>query len=105
MHCQKVRRIFHYYVPNRLLSPEKFAHHAILLVFPIKDEKGFLSDCPLLYQISLQGKRYQDVLNTNKNMSEAHGDSVDQGFSLCNENLIENQDLHSPIENDETPDT
>ena len=73
--------------------------------FPIKDEKGFLSSCPLLFQINLQEKGDQVVLNTNKKKSEPYGDSVDQVFSQFNENLTKNQDPHSPTENDETPDT
>ena len=33
---------------------------------------------------------------------EPHGDLVDQAFAQFNENLINNQDPHSQIENDET---
>ena len=34
---------------------------------------------------------------------EAYGDLIDQAFLQLNENLINNQDPHSQIENDETP--
>ena len=54
MCCRKVRRILRYHVPNKLLSPEKFAHHVMLLFFPFRDEKQLLSGCPPLYQNKLQ---------------------------------------------------
>ena len=38
----------------------------------------------------------------NKIKFEPYGDLVDQAFSQFNENLINNQDPHSQIENDET---
>ena len=31
MRCRKVRRILRCHMPNKLLSPEKFAHHVLLL--------------------------------------------------------------------------
>ena len=34
---------------------------------------------------------------------EQYGDLIDQGFLQFNENLINNQDPHSKIENGETP--
>ena len=34
----KVRRILWYYVPSKRLSPEKFAHHVMVLFFPLRDE-------------------------------------------------------------------
>ena len=52
--CQKVRQILRYHMPNKLLSPEKFAHYAMLLFFWFRDEKQLLSDCPPLYQDKLQ---------------------------------------------------
>ena len=54
-------------MPNKQIrSPEKFAHHVMLLFFP-------------------------------------YGDLLDQAFSQFNEKSISNQDPHSQIENDETP--
>ena len=38
MPCRKVRQILRCHVPNKLLSPEKFAHHVMLLFFPFSDE-------------------------------------------------------------------
>ena len=52
--CRKVRQILRYHMPNKLLSPEKFAHYAMLLFFRFRDEKQLLSDCPPLYQDKLQ---------------------------------------------------
>ena len=45
MQCFKVRRILRYHVPNKILLPEKFAHHVLLLFYPFRDEKE-------LYQVS-----------------------------------------------------
>ena len=103
MCCRKVRRILRYHVPNKLLSPEKFAHHVMLLFFPFRDEKQLLSGCPPLYQNKLQEQGVQDFVNRNKIKFEPYGDLVDQAFSQFNENSINNQDPHSQIENDETP--
>ena len=49
MRCQKVRRILICHVSDKLLSPEKFAHHVMLLFFPFRDEKQLLSGCSPLY--------------------------------------------------------
>ena len=101
--CQKVRQILRYHTPNKLLSPEKFAHHVILLFFPFRDAKQLLSGCLPLYQNKLQEQGVQDVVNSNKIKFEPYGDLVDQVFSQFNENSINNQDPHSQIENYETP--
>ena len=36
MRCRKVRRILRYQVPNKLLCPEKFAHHVLLLFYSFR---------------------------------------------------------------------
>ena len=43
----------------------------------------------------------QDVVNINKMKFESYDNLVDQVFSQFNENLINNQDPQSQIENDE----
>ena len=40
MGCRKGRRILRYHVPNKLLSPEKFAHHVLLLFYPFRIKKN-----------------------------------------------------------------
>ena len=62
-----------------------------------------LSSFAPFYQNKLQEEGVQDVVNINKIRFEPYGDLVDQAFSQFNENLINNQDPHSQIENDETP--
>ena len=100
--CCKVRRILRYHVPNKLLSPEKFAHHVLVLFFPFGDEKKFLlSGFAPIYQNKLQKERVQDVVSINKRKFKPYGDLVDQAFLNFNENFISNQDTHSQIENDE----
>ena len=100
----KVRKFLQYHVPNKLLSPEKFAHHVLLLFYPFRDEKELLSGFPPLYQNKLQEQGVRDVVNTNKiKFVEPHGDFVDQAYSEFNETLINNQDPQSQTENDETP--
>ena len=103
MRCRKVKRILRYHVPNKLLSPKKIAHHVLLLFYPFRDEKVFLPDFLPLYQNKLQEEGVQDVVDINKIKFEPYGDLIDQTCSQFNENLINNQDLHSQIENDETP--
>ena len=100
----KVRTVLQYHVPNKLLSPEKFAHHVLLLFYPFRDEKELLSGFPPLYQNKLQEQGVRDVVNTNKiKFVEPHGDFVDQAYSEFNETLINNQDPQSQTVNDETP--
>ena len=98
MRCRKVRRNLRYHVPNKLLSPETFAHHVMLLFFPFRDEKQLLSSYPLIYQNKLQDQGVQDFVNRNKIKFEPYNDLVDQAFSQFNENSINNQDPHSQIE-------
>ena len=38
MQCRKVKQICQYYVPNKLLSPEKFAYHLLLLFYMFRGE-------------------------------------------------------------------
>ena len=90
-------------MPNKLLSTEKFAHHAMLLFFQFRDEKQLLSCCPPLFQNKLQEKGVQDVVNRNKIKLEPYGDLVDLAFFQFNENSVNNQDPHNQIKNDETP--
>ena len=103
MRCQKVRRILRYHVPKKLLSPEKFPHHVMLLFFPFRDEKQLLSGCPPLYQNKLQEQGVPDVVNRSKIKFEPYDGLVYQAFSQCNENSINNHDPHRQTENDETP--
>ena len=103
MRCRKVRRILQYRVSNKILHPEKFAHHVLLLFYPFRDEKDLLSDLPPLYQNKLQKQGVQDIVNINKIKFEPYGDLVDEVYSRFSETLINNQDPHSQIENDEVP--
>ena len=88
---------------NQLLSPEKFAHHVLLLFYPFRDEKDLLSSFPPMFQNKLQKEQFQDVINIKKIKFEPYGDLVDQAFVKFNENLISNQDPHGKIQNDEKP--
>ena len=89
-------------MPNKLLSPEKFAHHVMLLFSLFRDEKQLLSGCPPLYQNKLQEQGVQDVVNRNKIKFEPHGGLIDQAFSQFNENSTNNKDPHSQIQNNQT---
>ena len=103
MRCRKVRRILRYHVPNKILYPEKFAHHVLLLFYPFRDEKELLSGLPPLYQNKLQEQGAQDIVNINKIKFEPYCALVDEVNSRLSETLINNQDTHSQIENDELP--
>ena len=85
------------------LSPETYAHHVMLLFFPFRYQKQLLLGSLPLYQNKLQEQGVQDVVNRSKIKFEPYGDLVDQAFSQFNENLINNRDPHSQIQNDETP--
>ena len=78
----------------------------MLLFFLLKDKKKPLLSCyPPLYpkKKKLQEQGVQDVVNRNKTKFEPNGDLIDQAFSQCNENSINNQDPHSQTENGEKP--
>ena len=36
----KITRIIRHYLPNKLLAPEKFAYHVLLLFYSFRDEKN-----------------------------------------------------------------
>ena len=97
------RQILWCHVPNKLSSPEIFAHHVLLLYYPFRDEKDLLSDFLPMYQNKLQEEQVHDVISISKIKTEPYGDLVDQAFVQLNEIFINNQDPHSQIENDETP--
>ena len=65
---------------NKLLSPEKFAHHVLLLFYPSILFYQLLSGFPPLYQNKLQEQGVQDVVNTNKIKFEPYGDLVDKAY-------------------------
>ena len=90
MQCRKVRRILRYHTTSKLLSPEEFAHHVLVLFYPGRDEKDFLRGFPPIYQNKLQEEQVQDVINTNKMKFESYGALVDQAFVQLNDNLINN---------------
>ena len=96
LRCQIARQILRYHLPNKLLTPEIFAHHVLLLFYLFRDEKQFFSGFLPFYQNKLREKEAQDVINVNKTKFEPYGDLVDQ-------NVIDNQDPHNQIENGETP--
>ena len=82
---------------------EKFAHHVLLLFYPFRDEKELLSGLPPLYQNKLQEQGVQGIENINKIKFEPYGNLVDEVYSRLNETLVNNQNPHSQIENDEIP--
>ena len=82
---------------------EKFAHHVLLLFYPFRDEKELLSGLPPLYQNKLQEQGVQGIENINKIKFEPYGNLVDEVYSRLIETLVNNQNPHSQIENDEIP--
>ena len=56
-----------------------------------------------MFQNKLLKEGVQDFVYINRIKLEPYGDLVDQAFLQFNENSINNLDLHSQIENDETP--
>ena len=103
MRCRKVRKVLRYHVPNSMLYPEKYAHHLLMLFYPFRNENELLSGTPLLYQNKLLEPDVQDVVNNNRFKFEPYGDLVEEAYAHYNENMINNQDPHGQIENEETP--
>ena len=101
MRCRKVRRTLRYHVPNKISHPKQFVHHVLLLFYPFRDKKELLSGLPPLYQNKLQEQGVQDIVNINKIKFEPYGDLVDQVYSRFNETLINNQDPHGQMKNDQ----
>ena len=42
MWCRKVSIILRYHVPNKIVYPERFAHHVLFLLYPFRAEKVLL---------------------------------------------------------------
>lgn len=81
-----------YHVPIKLVSPEKFVDHVLLLFCPFRDENKLSSVFPQLYRNKFQ----QQVVKF-----EPYSDLVKLTYSELNETLIKNQDPHNQTENDE----
>lgn len=106
MRCRKVRKILQYHLPKKLLPPEKFAHYLMLLLFPFRDEKQLLSGCPPYIKTKFKNIRSSGCCKQEQNKVSTIWWFSWSGFFLeFNENLINNRDPHSPIENNETPGT
>lgn len=43
MPCRKLRRIFQYHVPKKVLSLKKFARRVLVFFYPFRNEKELLS--------------------------------------------------------------
>ena len=98
--CGKVRRFLRHHIPNKILPPEKFTHHVLHLFHPPEMKKNLLSGFPLLYQNS---KEYR-MLETHKKINFIPSvDLTYQTYSKFIKTLIDNQDPHSQIGNDESP--
>ena len=94
MWCWKVRWILQYNLLNKLLFPEKFAHHVLLLFYLFREEKE------LVFHQCMKTKKevwVQDLVNINKTKFEPYGDLVVEVFLQFNKNLINNQDPKSEI--------
>ena len=59
-------------MPNKLLSPEKFGYHVLLLFCSLRDENELLSGLPPMYQNKLQEEEAQDVVNIKKKRNLSH---------------------------------
>ena len=70
MWCHKGWRIHRYQLPNKLLSLEKFAHHVLILFYPLIDEKEILSGFLPMSQNKLQEEGVQDLASINKKKFE-----------------------------------
>ena len=89
MGCQKVWSILWYHVPNKLLSPEKLAHH-VMLFFSVQSRKIIAIRLPTIISKNTAKQGVQDVVNRNKIKFKPYGDLVDETFSQIHENSINN---------------
>ena len=74
---RKVSKILRYHVANKILYPEKFARHVLLLFYIFRDRKELLSGLPLLCQNKLQKPEVQDVVNFNKIKNKPYNNLVE----------------------------
>ena len=86
-----------HHVRNKVLFPENFTYHMLLLFYPFRDENELLSSFPPMYQKKI------DFANINKIKFESCRDLIDKAFSQFYETLINNQDPRSHTENHESP--
>ena len=102
MRCPKVRRKLRYHVSKKFYIQEN-----LLIMYYFysthSEMKELLSGLSLMYQNELQDQGVHNVLNINKIKFEPYGNLFDEVYYRLNETLINTQDPHRQIENDETP--
>ena len=52
---------------HKILYPEKFGHHVLLLFYPFRDEKEFLSGLPPFYQNNQESRILLTLTKSNLN--------------------------------------
>ena len=85
---------------SSLLSAEKIVHHVMLLSAQ-SWERIVIRFSAIVSKMSKT--RVHDVVTINKIKFEPYGDYVNQVYSKFDETLINNQDPHGEIEDDEIP--
>ena len=83
------------------MYPETYAHHLLLLFYPVRDEQELPSGYPSSYQNKRLEPGVQIVVNSNKIKFKPNGGLLDEAYSRYNVNMLDNQDPIVQIENTE----
>ena len=63
MKCRKRSYVLQYYVPNKEIKPEEYAHHMLFMYYLFRDEKELLSGVPPTYAGKLSEPGVTDLVN------------------------------------------
>ena len=77
-------------MPSKLLSPEKFTDHVMLLFFFVQRLKTIAVRFPTILSKQTATSRSSGCCKQKQIKFELYGDLVDQAFSQFSENLINN---------------
>jgi len=98
--CRKVPKVLRYYTPSKHKSPEKFAHHMLMLFYPFRSEENDLKTSGS-YVLKLNEPEINEIVNRNKHIFEPNADIVELVLQNYQEDLQHNQDAHAQQENEE----
>ena len=98
--CRKVPRVLRYYTPSQHKSPEKFAHHMLMLFYPFRSEEKDLKISGS-YVCKLNEPEINEIVNRNKYIFEPNADIVELVLHNYQEDVQHNQDAHAQQENEE----
>lgn len=87
------RLVLQYYLPNKTLSPEKYAHSLLIVFFPFSSESQLLKDesyCHTLQELNLL-----EAVRRNRRKFEPDKEVIDSLYTQIKENAIESKRVMS----------